>query len=420
VIDRRSVENAAGLFPPEDGSFERLVRRRERRRRNQRVAAGAVGMTLFAALVIAGAIVRSGGRTPADHPTPSPTIEESSLPQLLRPGQYLWYRTPEDVGAGVDVISPGPRPGRSLFGCTRTHRSPCPEVIDHGQAVLSGDGRWAAAATTTCNGSGLVCATNGIWVVNGLGDVTRVTRPCTDWLPDDCHRETWAWSPVGDTLAVWEGIEPQRLYLFDPATGQRTLLARPAGTGVEGLTWSPDGSLVTYAIEGATPGAATIYSIPTTGGSPTFLARGRDPAWSPDGTQLSYLVPDRGIFVVNEDGSGATLIGKDGREATWSPDGSRIAYRVQHGPKGGPFREEIWVVSPDGSEPVKALDGRWVRIQPTSLTWSPDGTEIAFQGNRHHPYWPSPYGDGWYVIKDDGTSAPRTIDQGEAAAWRSP
>jgi dipeptidyl aminopeptidase/acylaminoacyl peptidase len=419
VIDRRSVERAAGLFPPEDGSFERLARRRLRKRRNQRLAAGALGLALFAALVIAGAIVHSGRTTPAHRPTPSPTIEESALPQLLRPGQFLWYRTPNDVGSGVFVVAPGPRPGGSVFGCDRTHRSPCPNVIDHGQAVLSGDGKWAAAATTTCNGSGLVCSTNGIWVANGLGDVIRVTRPCTDWLPDDCHGETWAWSPVGATLAVWEATDPQRLYLFDPASGQRTLLVEPAGAGVEGLTWSADGAQITYAVKGSTVAAAKIFTIPVTGGSPTFLARGLDPAWSPDGTELSYLVPGRGIVVMSADGSGAALVGKDGIEASWSPDGSRIVYRAQYGPKGGPYREEIWVTSADGSRPVDLFDATWVRIEKASLTWSPDGTEIAFEGNRHHPYWPLGYDDQWYVLEADGSGALRRIDQGEAAGWRT-
>lgn len=200
------------------------------------------------------------------------------------------------------------------------------------------------------------------------------------------------------------------------------MLAEPEGNGVEGLTWSPDGSLITYAVEGANPEAAKIYTIPASGGSPTFLADGLDPVWSPDGTKLAFLVPQQGIFVVDADGSGAAPIGTLGVEASWSPDGSRIVYRVEYA-FGGALHEEFWAVSPDGSDRVNVLgsirprlDGTWVRIERGSLTWSSDGTRIAFAGNRNHPYIP---GDDWYVMNADGSGGLVPIDAREVWAWRS-
>jgi hypothetical protein len=48
VIDERDVfEKSFRRYEPEGGSFERLVRRRDRKRRNQRIAAGVVGIALF-------------------------------------------------------------------------------------------------------------------------------------------------------------------------------------------------------------------------------------------------------------------------------------------------------------------------------------------------------------------------------------
>jgi len=58
VIDQRSVERAAEQFRLPEGSFERLVRRRDRKRRNQRIAAGVVGIAVFVAAIW---IVTSGG-----------------------------------------------------------------------------------------------------------------------------------------------------------------------------------------------------------------------------------------------------------------------------------------------------------------------------------------------------------------------
>jgi WD40 repeat protein len=405
-------------------TLDSFYRRRARKRRNERLAAGAVGVALFAALLIAVAVFRAKMTIPADEtPSPSPSIEESALPQILGPDEVppltLWRD--EDLGqgaaTGIEAVYPG-GPYRTLFGYRGTcQNSPCPSIIDHGQTFLSGDGKWAAAATETCDTTGLVCSTNEIWVANGLAQATRVTQACETIR--SCHRETWAWSPVGATLAIWEDTDPQRLYLFDPATGERTVLAEPEGNGVEGLTWSPDGSQVTYAVEGANPAAAKIYTIPVSGGSPTFLADGLDPVWSPDGTKLSFVVSDQGIFVADADGSGAASIGTHGVEAVWSPDGSRIVYRVEHGPSGGPFHQELWVVSPDGSDGVNVLDGTWPRIERWSLTWSPDGTRIAFDGDHDHPNWPPPYGDEWYVVNADGSGGLDRIDTREVAAWRS-
>jgi Tol biopolymer transport system component len=263
---------------------------------------------------------------------------------------------------------------------------------------------------------------NEIWVANGLGQVIRVTQACANETIGSCHGETWAWSPVDDRLAIWEGTDPQRLYLFDPATGGRTVLAQPEGAGrVEGLTWSPDGSLITYAVEGPAAGAAEIFTIPVSGGTPRFFTDGLDPVWSPDGTRLSFLVPHRGIYVADADGSDAALVGKGGIEASWSPDGSRIVYRVERGSRGGPFHEELSVVSADGSSRVRVLDGTWGRIERWSLTWSPDGSSIAFFG-VHKKDLNSPgttYREEWYVLNADGSGTLERIEPREVWAWRS-
>jgi hypothetical protein len=52
VIDERDVfEKSFRRYEPEGGSFERLVRRRDRKRRNQRIAVGVVGIAVFIAAV---------------------------------------------------------------------------------------------------------------------------------------------------------------------------------------------------------------------------------------------------------------------------------------------------------------------------------------------------------------------------------
>jgi hypothetical protein len=71
VIDERDLEQAERIFPPPEGSFDRFLRRRDRKRRNRRIAAGVVGIAVFVAAVW---IVTSGASTdrtqsPANQPS---------------------------------------------------------------------------------------------------------------------------------------------------------------------------------------------------------------------------------------------------------------------------------------------------------------------------------------------------------------
>ena len=66
MIDQERVERAAERFKVPDGAFERLVHRRDRKRRNQRIAAGVVGIAVFVAAVW---IVTSSGAL--DRSTPA-------------------------------------------------------------------------------------------------------------------------------------------------------------------------------------------------------------------------------------------------------------------------------------------------------------------------------------------------------------
>jgi hypothetical protein len=77
VIDERDVFEKSFLrYEPEGGSFERLVHRRDRKRRNQRVTAGVVGIAVFVAAVWIVTSDWSSDRTqrPANEPsTVNPT-----------------------------------------------------------------------------------------------------------------------------------------------------------------------------------------------------------------------------------------------------------------------------------------------------------------------------------------------------------
>jgi hypothetical protein len=107
------LERESARFIQTDGAFERLVDRRDRKRRNQRIRAGVLGL----AIAIAGAwlgvnAIRSTPRFPAEHPspTPTPTWPPSSVWSPVREGgDRAVYRgtarlDPHDTAVGwVDV-----------------------------------------------------------------------------------------------------------------------------------------------------------------------------------------------------------------------------------------------------------------------------------------------------------------------------
>jgi TolB protein len=115
----------------------------------------------------------------------------------------------------------------------------------------------------------------------------------------------------------------------------------------------------------------------------------------------------RDIFVINADGTGLVNLtpgGGNDKNAVWSPDGSKIAFASDLDPAtglaGADF--EIFVMDADGSNLVQLTDNQGDDQEPT---WSPDGSAIAFAGER---------GDEQldiYTMNADGTNEVRlTVD----------
>jgi hypothetical protein len=90
MSDPRSLlERESRRFIQSDGAFERLLRRRDRKRRNQRVAAGFVGIAVFVAAVwivaTGGVVDRSTPAVPGSGPTPTapPPARASAAPDVV-------------------------------------------------------------------------------------------------------------------------------------------------------------------------------------------------------------------------------------------------------------------------------------------------------------------------------------------------
>ena len=353
MIDERDLfERTIQRWSPPEPSFERLLRRRDRRRRNRRI-----GSAVVALLVTAGVAVgltgsfRSGRPAPAVSP-PTLGLQRNERIAFVSPGQGQGrdrLYTTDAGGTGVGRITSG--------------NAEYPDWSPDGLAVAFDDGRviatrdWSAAAghifTVSADGTGLTQVTNG---------------PGAEFSP--------AWAPDGAHLAVSaEGQPglPAGIFIVDVAGGgMHPVTANPfPGYVDKEPDYSPDGTRIVFVRDrqlvdaGDPANLSALFVVNVDGTGLRRLTEWVDdagssgtPAWSPDGSVILFaggdIDPPPGgrlaqIYVIGADGTGLRRITSSATLSSfwpsWSPDGARIVFTRRQ--PGGRFR--LLTMVSDGS-----------------------------------------------------------------------
>ena len=231
IDERQRFDETIRRLTPHEGAFERLMRRRTRRVRRQRLAAGAVALAVVAAAFGLGIQILRSESQPAVKPSPS--VPGPTLPALRRTGvgetsavnpsrfhdyaprgatEMATARSGEHVFVANDRIA--------LFIAEEYVRYLTPPSMRVTQPSFAPDASRIAFVVQGAEG--------GIYVVTRHGEVTRLTWSAADADP--------AWSPDGSQLVFDRGPD---LYTIGSRGGRAQLLV-PQATAPE---WTRHGIL---------------------------------------------------------------------------------------------------------------------------------------------------------------------------------
>ena len=258
-----------------------------------------------------------------------------------------------------------------------------------GQVQISGEN--ACCASWSPNGTGIAFASRTgaqsveIWTIPATGGTA------TQLTSNQDFDSTPSWSSGGQiAFESWRSGNPD-IWVIPAAGGEASQITTDSARD-SSPAWSPDGSQLAFASERS--GNWDIWVMPATGGTTTQLtthgAEDGFPAWSPDGSQIAFMSDRSGnpdIWVIPAAGGTAWQITTNSLSDSfpdWAPDGTRIAFTSWRSGNA-----DVWDISVEGgtARQITCLDCEscFEAEDPgedTRPSWSPDGTQIAFDSDR--------------------------------------
>ena len=367
----------------EPGNFERLIRRRDRKRRNQRIGAGALAIIL--ALVSFVALTRA---------FPTPSVRRTSQrrsPQGIFSEVGGWIVVRErgrDLGGGP-VTSQRSESGQIQLS---TEEGIPLAWSSDGSNLLISRGSRLAFSGGQMHWEESDASRRGLFVLNADGTGTRLVPDVVSGASFSPDGTTVVFAPALFLPAYLDpgsiALDPG-IYLIEADGGVPRLLLAPSRryspeqdislrTELSLPTFSPDGTQIAY-IDGygdwgnslrvMNADGSDVHVLDGTdlhlllGGARSLGGHTTGLSWSPDGTHLAVGLRMRepgpnGIFIAAADGSGLTQTIPHGENPYWSPDGSRISF--DHGLGRG--SDGLQIAEPDGKHVQSfgyAASGPW-------------------------------------------------------------
>jgi hypothetical protein len=337
------LERARERFPAPELPVGRVVVRRERQMRNQRIAAGALAIALVVASVGAAVVIARHDRvTPGGAGEVEPTgingpcfaedpcwdtdmfVVQTDGTQTTRLGYddardlaYSWSADGERIAFLHGVAVPGGERATTADIYTVAAAGTDVRQLTSGPAidafpVFSPDGTKIAFQSDRAGQA-------DVYVMDADGsNVTRLTDLDDD--PRDDYQPTW--SGLGDRIAFVRGEVPPggpgELWVIDAdGSNGHVLLDRPL---VSFPAWSPDGTRIAFEL-GQWPDVH-VGLLDLTTGVVHDLGPGFHPVWSSNSTKLvvSIVGGGFGISMVEKPSLGTVLVHGTGWAAAWHGD----------------------------------------------------------------------------------------------------
>jgi Tol biopolymer transport system component len=230
-------------------------------------------------------------------------------------------------------------------------------------------------------------ATHNVFTMNADGSGVR---QLTFFTSDTGAAIDASWSADGSRIVFRErpmnGSSVVRgLYLMNSdGSGQQLLYADPDYL-VFAPSLSPDGTHVVFSRCPVDANACALYTIATTGGSPTAVTAldaddevtDTNPEYSPDGRTIAFAGYNRegpdtsAIYEVSSSGGAVTRVSDPdlgGNQPDWSPDGASLVFVGGDG--------AIWRTAAGGGAATRLYDPAPNAVELPK--YSPSGTQVVF------------------------------------------